>query len=72
MIKADKGFEVGYSADGKFSMLLIRGTFARGYNHAIGSDGRRYTGIVRVEQFDSTKPEHVEFIPFRDYALRSK
>lgn len=70
MVKADKGFVVGYSANGKFSMLLIKGTFEGG--KPIGSDGRNYPAIARVEKFDSAKPEHSEFVPFRDYALRTR
>lgn len=65
--EADSPFIVGYGPRG-FTMLGMAGSF-HGLG-MIGSDLRQYEGITRTEPFDSAKPEHQEFIPFRDYALR--
>ncbi len=65
--ESDSRFIVGYGPDG-FSMLGMAGSF---YGQGMtGSDLRQYECITHTEPFDSTKPEHREFIPFRDYALR--
>lgn len=65
--ESDRPFIVGYGPHG-FSMLGMAGSF---YGLGMtGSDLRNYDCITRVEPFDSAKPEHREFIPLRDYALR--
>jgi hypothetical protein len=69
----DAQFEVGYDGKGH-GILLRKGENKRGSGPGarMGADGRGYTGIVRTEPFDSTKPAHHEFIPIRDYALRGR
>lgn len=69
--KQDKQFIVGQSQDGRFKMLGRAGSFVKGQGF-IGSDGRRYENIAKVEPFNSNKPEHAEFLVFANYALRKQ
>lgn len=59
-------FVVGYTEDGKFSML---GLFPPTNGYMVGSDGRNYDNITRWEPFNEFDPAHAEFLPYRDAAL---
>lgn len=62
----DRLFIVGHGPGG-FTMLGMAGSFSG--QGMTGSDRRQYDCITSAEPFDSSRPDHQEFIPFRDLAL---